>query len=344
MSRTISVFIPAYNASAFLSRAIESVLAQSFSGFKLLILDDGSTDNTLEVASRYVNHEKVTLVCNDQNLGMAANWNKGISLSCGKYVAKLDADDFYHPDFLSEMVSVLETNPSVGLAFCGVNWITTRGKKSFLPYTEPWVNKGHDFLQNLLRRFVTHSATICVRRESYERLGGFCEQMRIHADWEMWTRIATHYDVAYINKTLASMVRHANNCTSQSQHDTRTPDDLALWLNLLDKGSLPYSLDKPSRILLEAAMIKMVRQLLYRSLTTGSKETTIACAQFLGQRPMVPAFEKVRYWLIVQFVRNQSKLAVELTRGRRYTEQWWALEKQLKIKLPARDPVDALAT
>jgi hypothetical protein len=158
----------------------------------------------------------------------------------------------------------------------------------------------------------------------------------------MWTRIASNFDVAYINKKVATVLRHADNCTTQANFDTRTPDDLTIWLNWLDSGKLPYQLDRQSRITLEAAMIRMVRSLLYRALARDSQKTVIACAKFLVQRSLVPSIERARYWALIKTLTVYPKIANELTRGRRWTERWWALEKHLTIKLPAINPYDAL--
>jgi hypothetical protein len=342
VSPTVAVFIPTYNSAPFLGKAIESVLGQTFSDYELLILDDASTDQTSKVVEPYLSHSQVTYLRNETNLGMAANWNKGISLSRGKYVAKLDADDFYHPDFLQGIVSLLEKNPSVGLAFCGVHWIIPNGANSFLPYTSSWVTSGPVFQANLLRRFVTHSATICVRRECYERLGGFIEKMRIHADWEMWTRITAHYDIAYVDKILASMVRHPNSCTSQSKKDTRTPDDFTLWLKMLDNNALPYQLNKTDRLILEAAMIQMVKNLSDEAVKKGNVETAIACARFLVRCSLVPIYEKVRYTMLAWSLPKYPDRSRYILRGSRWTNRLWSLDKRLELKIPAKDPRDAL--
>lgn len=342
MTSLVSVFIPAYNAAPFLARAIESVFAQTYQDFDLWVIDDASTDHTPEVITPYLSHDRLTYVRNRRNLGMSANWNKGIELAQGKYIAKLDADDFYHPGFLKEIVSVLEANPSVGLAFCGVNWHVNSREEAFLPYTTSWVAEGDLFLENNLRQFVTHSATVCVRAECYQRLGGFVEQMRMHSDWEMWTRIAAYYKVAYVNQILATMVRHSDNCTTQSRFDTRSPDDLSLWLRLLDEGTLTYQLTESQRFTLEAAMVKMTRSLLKQATSQGVQETARACADFLLKRRAVPPYEKVRYRFLLALINQQPDKAILALRSVRWTEKLWNLERFLAIQLPAQDPSCAL--
>jgi len=111
--------MPAYNDSAFLPTSIESVLAQSFVDFELIVSDDGSTDDTARIVRRYCRDDRRVLLLSDQpNIGMTANWNRALRAACGKFVMKLDADDAYHPHLLSAMVEVLDASPRHAVAFC----------------------------------------------------------------------------------------------------------------------------------------------------------------------------------------------------------------------------------
>jgi glycosyltransferase involved in cell wall biosynthesis len=345
MPPLVGVYIPAYNAAPFVEKAIRSVLGQTFGDFELLVVDDASTDETQRVVAPYLSHPKVMYVRNEHNLGMSGNWNKGVSLLANKYVAKLDADDYHSPDFLENMVAALEADERVGLAFSGLNWVTHGGSRVelMLPYRSSWVADGRAFRANLFRKFMAYGPTICVRRECYSRLGGFVDAMRIHSDWEMWTRIASHYDVAYINKPLATVVRHPNNCTAMSRKDTRTPDDFELWLRLLDSGATPYRLDGEERQVLEAAMIRIVIPLLSKALGSQSFVTAAACVGFLLGRRLVPAFEKVRFRVMLELLNRHPRHASLTLAGMRWTRKLWPLAPWLSINMPARDPYEALA-
>jgi glycosyltransferase involved in cell wall biosynthesis len=340
----VSVYIPAYNAGLFLNRSISSVLNQTFDDYHLYVIDDASTDNTAEVVEPFLDHPKVTYLRNSSNLGMSQNWNKGLELATGKYVAKLDADDFYKPYFLEETIAVLEQNPQVGLVFGGYEWITHEGSQRHeeMFYSESWVEDGAIFIENLQRRFVSLGPTICVRRECYDRLGHFVGEMRIHTDWEMWMRIATDYSVAYINKVLASIYRHSNSVTAGSQSDTRTPDDFTIWLNLLDQKKLNYELSPEQRNLLELSMIKKCRDLLYRAIRNEAWITMDASLRFLLQRKQVPFYEKVRYLLLLSIYKRYKRAIPQVMRGSKVTTNLWNLESKLAIKLPARNPYSAL--
>jgi len=337
----VAILIPAYNAATYLAQAIESVLRQTHRDFDLLILDDASTDNTQEVARRYLADPRVSYLRNERNLGMSANWNKGLSILRNEFIAKLDADDYYEPGFLAEVLPVFENDLEVGLVFTGVNWISSE-ERDVLFYTNKWVCEGRSFLQNLLRLCVLFSPTICVRRQCYSRLGGFLDKMRIHSDWEMWIRICCHSKVGYVNKVLATYRKHSANCTAASKTDSRTPDDFAFWLGKLDRGELPYTLAPDERKLLEQSMVLTVRSLLYATLFSGGNQPALACAQFLAARLWIPWWERMRYQALITSLCRLGKPIRFMTRGRGFTESWWKLEDCIRMQLPANDPMAAL--
>ena len=115
----ISVCIPAYNTARYLPEAIESVLAQAFSDYELVICDNASTDDTPEICRRY-DDPRIRYVRFEEFVGQAANWNRCLKLATGKYVVLLHADDALRPCFLKRAAEVLDNNPAVGLVHCSV--------------------------------------------------------------------------------------------------------------------------------------------------------------------------------------------------------------------------------
>ncbi len=242
----VSVFIPTYNASRFVTQAIDSVLAQTYQNYELIMVDDGSTDGTIDLLRPYQGHPKITIQRNPRNVGMAANWNVGLSLCQGEFIAKLDADDFYEPGYLEAMVEVFRQNKNVGLVFSGLNLIYPDGRcEPEMVSLRSWVRSRKTFLPTLLQTCIIRSPTACVRRTCYEQLGHFNEQMYIHADWEMWTRLAANYPVGFVAQRLANYrLSYGSNRTAQAIKDGRSIADLKLWLNLLAEDGLPYHLSQ----------------------------------------------------------------------------------------------------
>ncbi|MCB0153397.1 MAG: glycosyltransferase [Anaerolineae bacterium] len=240
----VSVFIPAYNAAPFLAKAIDTVLNQTYQNFELIVIDDGSTDHTAEVLRNYEAHPKVTIHRHPRNRGMAATWNEGLTLCRGDFIAKLDADDFYEAGYLQAVVEFFQKHRGLGLVFSGLNLIYPDGRtEPEMAFLNSWVRGHRAFLASLLRLCSIRSPTVCVRRSCYEQLGGFNEAMKIHADWEMWVRIAATHPVGFIARRLANYrMSYGLNCTAQAAVDGRSMTDLRLWLEQITRDELPYRL------------------------------------------------------------------------------------------------------
>lgn len=243
----VSIFIPAFNAAAYLTQAIDSVLAQTYRNFELIIINDGSTDDTVAVLKQYRGCPQITVLHLPNNMGMAATWNIGIDRCRGQLVAKLDADDFWEPDYLAAVVDFFQKNPGTGLVFSGVRLVYADGRSEpEMRYLSSRSMDRADFLPTLLRLCVIRSPSVCVNRECYTKLGRFIEPMTIHPDWEMWVRIAANYPVGYIARLLANYrVGDSSNVTSLAAIDGRSARDLAYWLDLLGQKQLPYNLTTP---------------------------------------------------------------------------------------------------
>ncbi len=274
-SPLVSVFIPVYNAESLVAQAIESVLAQTYQHYELIVVNDASTDGTAEVIARYQDHPRVRIHHNPANLGIAPNWNMGVSLCEGDLVARLDADDFYAPAFLEQVVPIFQRYPDVGMVFAGVNVVSPFNKLiRELPYRHSWVRASRDFLPELLRSCRVRSPTVCVRRTCYQQLGPVIDELGILHDWEMWVRIAANYDVGYLARPLAYYrLLNPGGCTAQAISDGRSIDDCRLWLNLLADGSLPYRLNSRELFLLREGMHDLIMAFAVYALDRGLTES-----------------------------------------------------------------------
>lgn len=331
-SPLVSVFIPVYNAESLVAQAIESVLAQTYPHYELIVVDDASTDGTAEVIARYQNHHKVRIHHNPTNLGIAPNWNMGVSLCKGDLVARLDADDFYAPGFLEQVVSIFQRYPDVGMVFTGVNIISPFNELTReLPYRRSWVRTGRDFLPELLRGCRVRSPTVCVRRTCYEQLGPLVDELRIHHDWEMWVRIAANYDVGYLAELLA-YYRFLNpgGCTAQAIHDGRSIGDCRLWLDLLARDSLPYRLSSSELFLLREGMHDLIMTFAVYAMDLGLSEWVQWYLSFA--ETLLPggtkgsSYARLYTWAA----------AVYLAERREQARAWYFLLKSLSYGLPYR--------
>ncbi|HEY9660554.1 MAG TPA: glycosyltransferase, partial [Allocoleopsis sp.] len=125
----ISVLMAVYNGSRYVAEAIESILNQTFTDFEFLIIEDGSTDNTVQILQDYANRDpRIKLIQNEQNIGLTKSLNKGLKLAQGKYIARQDADDVSLPHRFEQQIAVFAQNPAAVLVSCSLELIDATGK------------------------------------------------------------------------------------------------------------------------------------------------------------------------------------------------------------------------
>jgi glycosyltransferase involved in cell wall biosynthesis len=198
---TVSVIIPTYNRARLLGRAVRSVLAQNYQDFELIIVDDGSTDDT-EGLVKNLNSEKIRYLRHRQNKGASAARNTGISSARGEYIAFQDSDDEWMPDKLEkQMRAFAVAPPEVGIIYTGF-YIIRDNRKIYRPSASITPKDG-DILNGIINgEYLVSPQTIVAKRECFEKLGLFDENLPALEDWEMSLRLAKHYHFNYINKPL----------------------------------------------------------------------------------------------------------------------------------------------
>ena len=196
----VSVVIPTYNSAAFLREAIESVLGQTYSDFEIIVIDDGSTDDTepscVPLATEFPTSEQ-------ENRGVRAARNHGIKLARGRYVAFLDSDDLWVPQKLAEQIpSSIRTLRSDSCIRIG-RVVSEQGvaEPSFLS-NRPAAS-GYVFDELVRSGFILTSGTV-VRRSCLDDVGDFDETLSIAQDYDLWLRICYRWKVALVNKALVT--------------------------------------------------------------------------------------------------------------------------------------------
>ena len=183
--KLVSVVIPAYNAGRYIAKTIESVLAQSYSRYEVLVADDGSTDNTAEVAGRY--GPPVRLLT-QANKGPAAARNLALRHATGDYIAFLDADDLWHPEKLATQVRFMEANPEIGI--CGTRRMDFQDGDTVSWPPLPNVIATHRIDGRTVivkNRFST--STVMLRTSVLRQVGEFDESLFGPEDWDLWRRM-----------------------------------------------------------------------------------------------------------------------------------------------------------
>jgi len=194
----VSVIIPAYNKSELTLRAIESVLNQTYDNIEIIVVDDGSSDNTKEELKSFGN--KIRYIFKE-NAGACSARNVGIKQATGEYIALLDCDDIYYPEKLAKSVEYLETNPDYG--FVSTNaYLIDANDKVVSVFSNSHRKRNGFIASKLIFINLVCNSTVIVRRSCFKKVGYYDEKIFIPADWDMWLRLAEVYKAGYIDEKL----------------------------------------------------------------------------------------------------------------------------------------------
>lgn len=184
----VSIILPTYNRAGYIKKSIESVLRQTYRDFELIIIDDGSADGTAKILSQYQKRDsRVRIIRNEKNLGFVKSLNKGISLARGKYIARLDDDDFWsNSQKLEKQIRFFEDNPDYILVGGGMIKIDEKGKE-IKKYLFPENDKDIREIMLLTDPFV-HPAVV-FKKEAWRLVGGYDERFYFSQDWDLWARL-----------------------------------------------------------------------------------------------------------------------------------------------------------
>lgn len=183
----VSVVMSCYNCAGSVDLAIESILRQTMSKFEFIIIDDGSVDNTLEILKNYaLRDDRIIVVQNAKNLGLAASLNKGIQIAKTKIIARMDADDISFADRFEKQLHILEANQHIDIVGSGIIEQTKNGTKKktqLLP-------KGHnDIVKRVFRKPLVYHPTIMIRKSVFTKNGFYDPDITWAEDADLWYRI-----------------------------------------------------------------------------------------------------------------------------------------------------------
>jgi glycosyltransferase involved in cell wall biosynthesis len=177
----ISVIIPTYNSEKTIKETIDSVLNQTFSDFELIVINDGSTDKTVDIVSQIP----------DSRIRVFSFENAGGKQAVGEFVSFLDADDIWTPDKLVSQLKALEENIDAQVAYSWTDYIDEHGK--FLVAGNHITVNGDVYERLLVGNFLENGSNPLIRRDALVELGGFDESLKAAQDWDMWLRLADKY-------------------------------------------------------------------------------------------------------------------------------------------------------
>lgn len=205
----ISVIIPCYNGEKFIGNAIKSVLNQTYKNWELIVVDDGSTDSSCEIVEHYLNNDKVMLIKNISNEGIAKTMNKGIKVSTGDFIAFLDQDDTWHPRKLELQLQKFEnTDDNLGLVGCGMVFIENDKCRGIFRINDEKLDQ-IDILTEIFLTNTNSASIMMLKRDCLKKVGLFDENLIAWCDFEMVFRVAKSYKIGYVNRLLVKKRFHS---------------------------------------------------------------------------------------------------------------------------------------
>jgi glycosyltransferase involved in cell wall biosynthesis len=202
----VSVIIPTFNSARFLPEAIDSVLVQTFRDFEVIVVDDGSTDETESLMGKY---GAPVRYIRQANCGVAAARNRGIEESLGRYVAFLDADDTWYGDKLERQLAALRSNPQHRACYTAFTACDADLSPLYIIRSRRRGSTLRDLL--LLGNVVATPSTVLCERSLFETVSGFDPALSLCADWDMWVRLAAHTEFLYLDEPTVTYRRHDSN-------------------------------------------------------------------------------------------------------------------------------------
>ncbi|MDI9633133.1 MAG: glycosyltransferase [Methanolinea sp.] len=209
----VSVVIPSYNNARFLPECIESALNQTFSDIELIIVDDGSCDNSMDIIRKYASKDpRIRVIIHDKNYGVSKTTNDGILASLGEFITLLASDDVMLPTRIEELYNEILKNPDYGLVHSDIYVIDEKGVIQGKIIGKEKYSKGWICGEVLWRRGC-HIGYPLFRKSVLFEVGLYDESLRGGEDYDLYTRITQNYPIGYVQKPLILYRRHSSNAS-----------------------------------------------------------------------------------------------------------------------------------
>lgn len=207
----VSVIIPAYNAEKTILATLKSVQKQTFSDIELIVIDDGSTDRTIELTNTL--QDPRIKVFSYQNSGVSVARNRGIQQAIGDFISFIDADDLWTIDKLQLQLEALQKTPDAGVAYSWTTFVDEKG--NVLYKQEPVFHEGNVYPQLLVGNFILNGSNVLIRRQFVESVGGFHAPLKYAEDWEFYIRLSTLCHFVLVPKHQIIYLRSSQSATSK---------------------------------------------------------------------------------------------------------------------------------
>ena len=255
----ISVITPTYNSAKYILEAIDSVLAQTHAPAEIIVVDDGSKDNTRTILDSYIKSGKIKYFYQN-NSGPGAARNMAISRASGELIAFLDADDIWEPDKLERQAKFF-TDSQIGIVYSDMKFIGSKFKFKYFSEIEPEFHRGHIFEELIQANFIATSTTV-IRKSFFDSVRGFKENISIGEDYDLWLRMGMTCKADFVPRALVQYRIHSEQ-VSRSAYKTHK-EAQKIYKDLLMNPKLTDAQKKLVRHELYRAKAKAAYRLFFR--------------------------------------------------------------------------------
>jgi glycosyltransferase involved in cell wall biosynthesis len=328
----VSITMPVLNGERYIAEAIGSIAAQTYRDFELIVVDDGSTDGTAACVEAFRDKLALKYVKHTQNQGIARSVNDGLRHSSGEFVAFLDHDDRWLPDFLETQVAYLESHPDVTMVHADHQIIDTDGKV-VCESVGLWDGKdrpsGYIFPQLFQQSFIVGNSVL-IRKPCLEELGGFDERLRF-GDYHLWMRMALKHKIDYVSRPLTQYRQHVSQ-HSRAAAVVRPEDSLAIEVTQKILAEYPEARAQLGKTVIRRRFASEYFDLAYSSFLAGAFANARACVwKAIQMWPWNP-----RYYLLLMGVLLPPGLGREMRRSWRRV-RGLGKERARQSETPAND-------
>lgn len=220
-----TVIIPLYNKAPYAEKSVRSVLAQTFEDYELIVVDDGSTDGSLDVVKSVLGGTSA-VVTSQPNQGVSVARNNGIAMAKGDYICFLDADDWWAPTFLEEMDAFIRDYPEAGIYAVNYYYVKNGRPQSRIDIPTGYIDYFAEYAR-IMQMPVT-SISVAIPRGVFEEVGCFRPELKLGEDFDLWLRIAFKHKVAFLNNRLAYYNQDVD-VNGRGVGHLRAPENHFLW-------------------------------------------------------------------------------------------------------------------
>lgn len=293
-----SVIIPLYNKAPYIAKTINSVLGQTFRDYELIIIDNGSTDGSGEIAGGF-DDSRISLHRLEENVGVSGARNRGVRLSTAPYMVFLDGDDWWEPTFLEEMANLIKRYPDAGI-YGTSYYIVKKGKRRVAPigveegFEEGEINYCRVYAQTLCMPLT--SISVAVPRTVFEETGGFDPSLELGEDLDLWLRIILKNKSVLLNKPLSNYNQDIEKTFSGTHKRRYNPDTFVAFH--FDRYGEEEARNGELKVLLDKLRVYLLMNFRKHNLYPDKVNREIAKVDFSHVDPIYRFYYKSPFWIV----------------------------------------------